>query len=241
MNTRIFEDKNQLAKAFSEDLMELINGKDSVHIALSGGSTPKVIFDYVASNFSDQIKWDNAHFYWGDERCVVPTDDQSNYKMTVDHLFSKINIPESNIHRVHGEQDPVGEAERYGQLIESNLPSDFDVPVFDLVILGMGDDGHTASIFPHQMELFNSENNCEVAEHPYSGQKRITITGKIINAAQNVAFLVTGANKQQKLREIFEKSTGYESYPAAHVSPLSKQLTWFLDKSAAEGMDLYKV
>ena len=241
MNTRIFEDKNELAKAFSKDLMELINGNDTVHIALSGGSTPKVIFDYIALNFADQINWGNAHFYWGDERCVEPTDDQSNYKMTVDHLFSKIEIPEENIHRVHGEQDPAEEAKRYGKVLRNNLASDSDVPIFDLVILGMGDDGHTASIFPHQIELFDSENDCEVAEHPDSGQKRITINGKIINAARQVVFLVTGANKQQKLDEIFEKSDGYERYPAAHVNPLSKQLTWFLDKDAANGIGLYTV
>ena len=107
------------------------------------------------------------------------------------------------------------------------------VPQFDLVILGMGDDGHTASIFPHEIGLWDSANNCEVAIHPDSGQRRITITGKLINNAKTVAFLVTGSSKAEKVRSIITRGQGHESYPAALVAPSSGDLIWFLDEEAA--------
>lgn len=241
MEIRIFENKSSLAKTFSEDLKFLINANESVHIALSGGSTPKAIFDHLAKYYSEEIYWKNVHFYWGDERCVGPEDDQSNYKMTMDHLFSKINIPSENIHRILGENAPANEAKSYSNLLAKNLELKDDLPSFDLVILGMGDDGHTASIFPHEISLFQSSKICDVAIHPDSGQKRITITGEVINNAKKVVFLVTGSNKQEKLGAIMEKKAGYKKYPAALVSPRSNRLIWYLDKSAVSGIDFGKI
>jgi 6-phosphogluconolactonase len=110
------------------------------------------------------------------------------------------------------------------------------VPQFDLVILGMGDDGHTASIFPHNIHLWDSASFCEVAVHPDSGQRRITITGKVINRAKAVAFLVTGSDKAAKVKEIVKGEGEYTSYPAALVAPVSGNLTWFLDAAAAAGI-----
>ena len=108
-----------------------------------------------------------------------------------------------------------------------------NIPQFDLVILGMGDDGHTASIFPHEIELWDSKNTCEVAVHPDSGQRRITITGKLINNAKTVAFLVTGSSKAEKVRTIITKEEGHDNYPASLVVPTSGDLIWFLDEEAA--------
>ena len=157
MKLKIYNDKNEVAKAFSEYLKTLIEASEKeIHVALSGGSTPKAIFDFMAENYKDSIQWNKLHIYWGDERCVPPTDNESNYKMTVDHLLSKINFPEENIHRVLGENEPDLEAIRYGNLLDKQLPKDEDGPLFDLVILGMGDDGHTASIFPYNCLLYTS-------------------------------------------------------------------------------------
>lgn len=236
MELKIFKNKQEVAEDFSKHLQQLINGDQPVHIALSGGSTPKAIFDYMAEKFGNDINWGNAHLYWGDERCVPPTDGESNYKMTVDHLLSKIDFPESNIHRVLGEDDPKTEAIRYGKILSENLSSSNGIPQFDLVILGMGDDGHTASVFPFQMELWDSENNCEVAQHPESGQNRVTITGKVINEAKEVAFLVTGGGKKEKVEEIIGKKGSYQSYPASRVAPVSGNLSWYLDEAAAAGI-----
>ena len=233
MKLKIFSNKDEVAQNFSAYLFSLLRDKNEAHIALSGGSTPRIVFDELASSYGDQISWENVHFYWGDERCVPPTDEESNYRMTKDHLLSKIDIPVDNVHRIKGEADPVEEAQNYSDEINLNLPSANGIPQFDLVILGMGDDGHTASIFPHQIELWNSDELCEVAMHPDSGQLRITITGKLINNAKGVAFLVTGDSKSQKVHEIINKEGDYPSYPASLVAPVNGELTWFLDRGAA--------
>ena len=236
MKPNISNTKQELAQDFSGYLATLLASKETAHIALSGGSTPKVVFDELAENFTEDIDWGKIHLYWGDERCVPPTNADSNYKMTMDHLISKISIPDENIHRIRGEADPRDEAERYAGLLQAKLPKKNGVPQFDLVILGMGDDGHTASIFPHEIGLWHSKKHCEVAVHPDSGQKRISITGSLINHAAAVAFLVTGENKAEKVGEILGKRGNYQKYPASLVHPKSGGLLWFLDKAAAQGI-----
>ena len=233
MNTKIFDTPKMAAEAFGEHLIEQARLSDFYHCALSGGSTPKLLFDYLAKKYSDSAVWKRVHFYWGDERCVPPTDAESNYKMTEDHLLNLISIPSENIHRVHGENDPEKEADRYANEIMENAPIMKGLPVFDMVILGMGEDGHTASIFPDQMELMSSERLCEVATHPTSGQKRVTFTGHVINSAREVAFLVTGAGKKKRVKEIFTKTGDWHSYPAAHIFPMDGTLTWYMDEEAA--------
>ena len=236
MELRINKTKREVAEDFSVYFTKKIGNNKTFHVALSGGSTPKLVFDVLAENFSDKMDWTKVHFYWGDERCVPPTDDESNYKMTVDHLFSKIEVPQRNIHRILGENDPSGEAMRYANLLEINLDRIADIPQFDLVILGMGDDGHTASIFPHEIELWYSPDHCVVATHPESGQKRVSINGSVINSAKDVAFLVTGITKAEKVKAVIEKTVGYEAYPASLVRPKSGNLVWFIDEEAASGL-----
>lgn len=232
MKLKISKTKEEVALNFSRYLAILIASRKTCHIALSGGSTPKVVFDELAANFQEDIDWKNVHLYWGDERCVEPTDDDSNYKMTVAHLISKIDIPEENIHRIKGENEPEYEAKRYAEILDENLPRMKGIPQFDMVILGMGDDGHTASIFPHEIELWHSEAYCEVAIHPESGQRRVSITGQIINNAETVVLLVTGGNKAEKFNEIKNQTGDFEKYPASLVKPTSGRLLWFLDEAA---------
>jgi len=233
MELKIYNDKQEVAEQFSAYFENLVKDKAEFHVALSGGSTPKIVFDILAENFGDKIDWSRIHFYWGDERCVPPNDDQSNYKMTLEHLFSKITVPEENIHRVLGESEPSREAMRYANLLEINLDRVEGIPQFDLVILGMGDDGHTASIFPHEIALWEARDHCVVATHPDSGQKRVSINGKVINTAKEVAFLVTGGAKAEKVKAILKKTEGFEAYPASLVNPNSGNLIWFLDEAAA--------
>ena len=192
MELKIYKDKVEVAREFSSYFAEFVEGKPQVQVALSGGSTPKVVFDVLAADYGQKMDWSKVHFYWGDERCVPPDDEESNFKMTVDHLFSKIEVPKENIHRILGENDPNSEAMRYANLLEINLDRVEGIPEFDLVILGMGDDGHTASIFPHEIDLWDAEDHCVVATHPETGQKRVSINGKVINRAKEVVFLVTG-------------------------------------------------
>ena len=234
MDVKIADSKKETARLFSEYLGNLIAKNTISHIALSGGSTPKEVFKQLAEHFKNEIDWSKVQFYWGDERCVLPDDEESNYKMANEYLFSKIELPLGNIHRIKGENEPIEEAKSYADLLEKSLPNVGMQPQFDLVILGLGDDGHTASIFPNQMHLWNSKAYCEVAEHPVTGQKRVTLTGGIINNAKEVAFLVTGANKAEKVLEIIEKKGNYNTYPASLVKLNSGRLNWFLDADAAK-------
>ena len=122
MEVKVYQNKVKVAEEFSKYLIEKSDTQKAFHIALSGGSTPKIVFDVLAEQFSTDVDWKNIHLYWGDERCVTPTDDESNYKMTVEHLISKVAIPEENIHRIKGENDSKEEAKRYGDLLDKELP-----------------------------------------------------------------------------------------------------------------------
>lgn len=227
----VFENKGLLVKGFTEYFIKLTNQKrGDFSVALSGGSTPKVWFDHLAKNQKEDIPWERIHLYWGDERCVPPDDLESNYGMTREYLLNKISIPEQNIHRVEGEMNPANAAEKYENELLDNLGEN---PIFDLIILGLGDDGHTASIFPHEINLWDAEQLCVVATHPISGQKRVSFTGRVINAASAITFLVTGKNKEERVKEIIDQEPNSAYYPANLVNPADGTLHWFLDKDAA--------
>ena len=233
MDIRISPTKQKTAEVFSDFLIELMTSGEQLHIALSGGSTPKIVFEELVKRNISADNWANLHLYWGDERLVPPSDADSNYKMTVDYLLSKIEIPETNVHRIQGENNAKEEALRYSEILKNTVPLRNGLPRFDLVILGMGSDGHTASIFPHEMKLWEASSYCVVATHPDSGQKRISITGDVINNAARVAFLITGEDKAPKLAEILEERGNHNTYPASLVKPNHGTLSWFLDEASA--------
>lgn len=227
----IFSSKDDLSRQFGNILINLAGKKETVNLALSGGNTPKAIFDYLSDHLKDAILWEKLRFYWVDERCVLPTHPDSNYGMTVKHLLSKMPVRENQVFRIEAEKDPAVAAQEYAELLRNNLPRKNNLPCLDLTILGMGDDGHTASIFPQEMYLWNSHNLCEVATHPQTGQKRVTLTGGIINNSAQVLFLVTGISKAVKVHEILNETGGYLGYPASLVN--RKKSVWFMDKDAA--------
>lgn len=234
MEVKIFDNISDLNQSFTDLLKEILAGKESITVALSGGSTPKALFDYWSQNHQNDIDWRKIYFFWGDERCVPPTDEQSNYKMTREHLFDHVSVPKKNIFRIKGENLPSVESERYARILQEKVNMVNGVPSFDLLMLGMGDDGHTASIFPHEIDLWNSDKICVVGTHPDTGQKRVSLSGKVINTAKRVVFLVTGKNKAEKVREIVRSPEVFiKKYPAALVQPESGNLRWFLDKEAA--------
>ncbi len=224
----------QVAEDFARYFAQWAEGKPAITLALSGGSTPRMLFRLWATQYRDSIDWKKIHFFWGDERCVPPDDEESNFKMANGLFLSQIDIPAENIHRIRGEAAPEAEARRYAEDILRNVFSRNGLPSFDMILLGMGDDGHTASIFPQQMELLYSEAICGLATHPQSGQQRVTLTGKVINNASEVAFLVSGQEKAGKLEEIIKGKPGSEKYPAAHIEPTEGELHWFVDEAAAE-------
>lgn len=231
---KIFTNTQELAEAFALDLYQMVkNSRQRFDIALSGGSTPKLLFDILAAKYNSKMPWDRIHLWWGDERCVPPSDPDSNYGMAVKHLFSKIPIDESQIHRIKGEITPEEATKDYILQIQSNLNERQNWPIFDLIILGMGDDGHTASIFPNQMGLLTSNQICQVATHPQSGQKRVSLTGEVINNANRVYFLISGASKARRISEIMNNLKKASKLPAFHIEPKQGKIIFFLDKDAA--------
>lgn len=221
-----------MAREFGKQLEQLTQESENVTIALSGGSTPKAIFEILVLEFKDLINWKNIKFFWGDERCVEPIDPESNYGMAHDLLLSRVPVDKTKIFRVSGEISPHDAALQYEQSIKKEVPFINGLPQFDLMILGLGDDGHTASIFPHQIELWNSENICEVATHPDTGQNRVTLTGNVINNSKQILFWITGEKKAEKVDEIINKKDNYKQYPASLVKPDNS--IWMMDEKAAK-------
>lgn len=233
MKIIIKDNTELLAERFSSVLQQEISASSSYHLCLAGGSTPKSFYQYLADNHTQDMDWNKVNFYWGDERCVPPTDHQSNYKMATDAVLKHLDINDSQVFRMEGERPPQEEADRYGAILKENIPCENGVPQFDLLILGMGEDGHTASIFPDQVQLWNSTHLCGVAVHPETGQKRITITGKVIKAAKKVIYLVTGKKKRQVVYQIISETGNYLKYPTYRVHSEAKEVFWYLDHDAA--------
>ncbi len=234
---KTFGDPTAVAEAFAAHFAQWIASQDrpKITVALSGGSTPKLLFQCWATRYATSIPWSRIHFFWGDERCVPPMDSDSNYGVAASLFLNPAAVPMTNVHRILGEASPESECSRYETEIREHVETDANgLPRFDMVILGMGDDGHTASIFPHQSEFLRSERICEVATHPTSGQKRITLTGPVINAAHQVAFLVTGQSKAEILAKIIKKSSDSRLYPAAHIA--AQHVDFYIDSGAASGL-----
>jgi len=226
----------ELSGWFFAQALKLSEGDSSFCVAISGGNTPILFFNHLAAKYGHNIDWNKIHFFWADERCVAPSHNDSNYKSAHVNLLSKISINEYNIHRIKGEGDPKQEAENYKNEILSVLPLENNLPKFDLIMLGMGDDGHTASLFPKQDNLLHSKNICETSVNPSTGSNRITLTPKCINNAAKVVFQITGMAKSNIVNDILLKRAGYKDYPAAHIKPGSTNLYWFLDAGAAKGL-----
>jgi 6-phosphogluconolactonase len=181
-----------------------------------------------------RVPWDKLHLFWVDERCVPPTDNDSNYRMTNEAMLSKVPLPAAQVHRMEGELDPEIAASRY----EAALRTEFGLdrsgnPVFDLVLLGMGDDGHTASLFPHTAAL-HELGRIVVANHvPQKETWRITLTWPVINQAREVAFLIEGASKAPVVADVFLGAYDPETKPSQLIRPASGRLTLLLDAAAA--------
>ncbi len=229
---------NKLAEYFHRTVRKTAESGESLFVALSGGTTPRIFFERLAAPpYREETPWKNVHFFWGDERCVQPDNSESNFKMAKDSLLSHITIPDKNIHRIMGENPPQSEVKRYEKEIKDYVPKDRNGhPQFDWIFLGMGKDGHTASLFPGSPTLQEKEAVCVIAVHPASGQKRISLTLPVINSGKRVSFLVTGEEKAPIVEEILKKTPSSLSYPSARVQPADGILEWYLDKPSAKGL-----
>lgn len=234
MITHIHDNEAETARALIERIIQLVNEHSSDHkvnIALSGGSTPALMFRLWAEEYNNQTPWHQIRFFWVDERCVPPTDSESNYGMTYDNLLCKIDLPKENVVRVKGENHPEEEARRYEAQIRTMLPEENGIPIFDIILLGAGDDGHTSSIFPGQEYLLNAQEVYAVSTQPQSGQRRVALTGKPIIHAKNVIFLLTGKAKATVLADIIDQN---DAGPAAYIAHHAlNTVEVYADKAAA--------
>jgi 6-phosphogluconolactonase len=229
------ETADMVAKDFIRFTDEMFRFREKLYIAVSGGSTPDLFFDLLATEYPNAVKWQKLHFFWVDERCVPHNHVESNYGNAYRRCFAKVGIPIENLHPVMGGDNPVSETVRYTGDILSHVPCDKGYPTFDLILLGMGEDGHTASIFPGQEQLFKANSIVSISENPISGQKRITLTGKVLNNASEVVFVVTGHKKKEVLEQILLKKPEAKFYPSFYVIPEKGRVSWYLDREAAGG------
>lgn len=232
---KVFETKNRLIQQAIDDLEKLTSTeKNTIHWALSGGSTPKSIFQALAEPHNiSRINWDKIHFWWVDERCVPANDPESNYGEAKKYLLDQLEISPEHIHAIKGDLPPHQAAIEYIHEMKTYIKSYRNsLPVFDLIWLGMGEDGHTASLFPGQFSHID-RSWATVANHPESGQCRITLTLPVINLAKEIVFVVTGESKAQRLKTVLSGSDVSLAYPAANVKANNGTLKWYTDREAA--------
>jgi 6-phosphogluconolactonase len=240
----IFPDGNALVRAEVERVVtlasEAITARGRCLLALAGGSTPRPLYELLAdAPQAARVDWSRVHLFWGDERCVPPDHPDSNYRMTRQALIDRVPIPPENVHRIRGEDDPQEAAEAYERVLRGFFgPGDPPARSFDLALLGMGPDGHTASMFPGTAATTESR-RWAMAVHVERPRDmwRVTLTTVVLNAAANVTFLVTGRDKAARLKEALREDGGARpSLPAQLIRPRRGVLRWMVDADAGAGL-----
>ncbi len=239
MKTNVFKTTDEiivaLANYFVDCANKAINKHDKFSVALSGGSSPKRLYELLASaDFKSKIDWKKVYFFFGDERYVAYDNAESNYLMVKTALFDHLDIDDSQIYKVDTSLDPATAAQDYGRCICQFFS---DEPSFDLVLLGLGDDAHTASIFPHTSLVWIDEENVKEVYLEDKQVYRISFTAPLINASKNVAFLAFGANKADAIKAVFEGEKNVDLYPAQLINPENGDLQWFVDEAAVSKID----
>ncbi len=235
MQLHIYKDAEETTNALADWITTLIQKtlevKDRFTIALSGGETPKKLYQTLASQaYREKINWDRLHIFWGDERFVPFNDERNNAKMAFDNLLSKVNIPEEQIHKIWTDVTPETSAKQYENILHKYF--DDKQTTFDLVLLGMGDDGHTLSLFPGN-QVLNDSNSWASAVSSKEKGERITLMPAVVNKSSATVFLVTGESKAKILEEVLQNITPH-NYPAQLIQPANDELHWFVDEAAAK-------
>ena len=233
----IYSDLHALAKAAADRFValtgEAMRARGLFTAALSGGSTPRPMYELLATPaYAVQVDWSRVHVFWGDERCVSPDDPQSNYRLAKETLLSKVPIPDGNIHRMRGELPPTEAADDYEQQLRDFFGPDHP-PRFDLNLLGMGENGHTASLFPHTHALQETSRWVVANYVSELDAWRLTLTAPVINLSETVVFLVSGEKKAQTLWQVLRGPHDAAALPAQMVRPATGNLIWMVDSPAA--------
>jgi 6-phosphogluconolactonase len=227
-----FRDRDAMMQAAAERIVvlarEAIAARGRFLFVLSGGTTPQALYQLLASpSYAAQIDWPQVHVFWGDERCVPPDHAESNYKMAREALLDHVPVPPANVHRIRGEDEPTVAAANYEDELRHCLGDD----AFDLVLLGMGSDGHTASLFPGTAAAREASRWVVATTGPQGKGQRITLTPVVLDASAEVTFLVTGADKAQRLKQVLEHKPA-DPVPAQSIRPRGV-LRWMIDEAAA--------
>jgi 6-phosphogluconolactonase len=237
----ILDDAEAVARAAAERFVELaarsIAERDRFAVALAGGTTPRRVYELLAGDeLRERVEWARVHVFFGDERSVPADHADSNYRMANEALLSRVPLAPENIHRMEGQGDAAANASRYEDELRGYF-AEVGRPRFDLLMLGMGDDGHTLSLFPHTQAL--DETSLWVAANHVEklGAWRITLTAKAANAARHVLFLVTGAGKAERLREVIFGERNPQRLPSQLIRPEDGRLEWIIDEAAAAQLE----
>ena len=238
---RVFRDPEAVAAAaasrFAELAREAVDERGAFGVALSGGSTPRRVYELLAGDdFRGGVDWRGVHVFFGDERAVPPDHAESNYRMANEALLSRVPLPPENVHRIEGPGDAAANASNYESVMRGFF-GDGEWPRFDLVMLGMGDDGHTASLFPGTAALGEARAWAVANRVEKLGAWRVTLSAPAINAARNVLFLVTGVGKAERLREVLKGVRDPARLPSQLIRPRDGALEWFVDGAAASRLD----
>ncbi|MDQ2869870.1 MAG: 6-phosphogluconolactonase [Acidobacteriota bacterium] len=235
--TRVLPGTAELAEAAAREFQaaagEAIAARGRFRVALSGGSTPRLLHQRLTrAPFRRGIDWKRIQFFFGDERCVPPDSDRSNYRMAAETLFAPLDVSEGQIHRIRGEAPPKKAAEEYRRVIDSEVAGEGGRRRFDMILLGLGPDGHTASLFPGTLALDEKDRSAVANWIPKLREWRITLTYPVLDAARRVIFLVSGEEKASPAAAIIGKKRAARELPAAGVRPRRGSLLWLLDEKA---------
>ena len=234
---RIFKDVENLSRAaaslFIEQATESIRERGRFLVALNGGNTPMRLFQLLATDFREQVDWSKVHLFWGDERCVAPHDPGSSYGQARDMLLRRVPVTDSNIHRIKGELGPAEASKEYSLVLKELSSPPLKWPRFDLVYLGMGEDGHTASLFPGSSVDIAEAVIPVTAHYQDRPADRVTLTPVVFNSAGMVVFMVTGDRKADILTEVLRDRYNAEQIPAQRINPSEGKLIWLVDEEAA--------
>ncbi len=231
----IYRDSQALARALAELFIATgrmaMAERGAFRVSLSGGNTPRAAYQLLGQEaLRDELSWSDVFIYFGDERCVPPTDEQSNYRMAQHTFLDAVGIPHGNVHRIRGEAEPAQAANEYASILRSTLGN---APQLDLMMLGLGPDGHTASLFPGTPPQTDDESLVRAVYAQSQMMWRVTMTPKVINLARTVVFAVGGGAKAQILAAVYQGPVDPIKYPAQIVHPVSGRLLWFVDELAA--------
>ena len=231
------EISREAARFFCELSQQSVQRSGRFAVALAGGSTPKTLYRLLAEDFRERVDWNRVHLFWADERCVPPSHADSNFAMVRDALLSRVEIPDANVVRMRGEDPPDAAAAAYERVLRAQFhlePAEW--PRFDLVLLGLGDDGHTASLFPGSPATTVADRLVVPNYVEKLDAHRLTMTFPVINHAANIVFLVSGRSKTNALKDVLAAKGDDVERPARRVNPEDGRVVWIVDEDAASGI-----